>query len=50
MYRLDTDQPFGHSFLYTLDYIDSVQLFYCPSWDHPYMQIDKTNEAGNFGG
>jgi prepilin-type N-terminal cleavage/methylation domain-containing protein len=50
MYQIAKDQPFGQSFLYVLRYIDTPAIFYCPTWDHPYMMYGQRNAAGNYGG
>ena len=50
MYRLAANRPFGQSYLITEGYIDTPKVFYCPSWDHPYMMYGKKSSNGQYGG
>ena len=48
VYRIATSMAFGMAIPYHTNYIDSPHVFYCPSWTHPYMQMNKI--SGGFGG
>ena len=50
VYRIATSMPFGAAIPYHHGYIDTPNLFYCPSWTQPYMQLDKRNSGGQYGG
>ena len=50
VYRIATKMAFGMAIPYHLEYIDVPNVFYCPSWTHPYMQMNKTNSNGKYGG
>lgn len=42
------NEPYGLAFLVG-DYLGSAELLYCPSWKHPFLQMDKragSNEDG----
>lgn len=45
-YSVPNNQPMGLAFLITKNYI-GPQLFYCPSWTHPWNQYDKVDVAGD---
>ena len=40
--------PLQLGYLYHYNYIESAQMFYCPSWKHPYSQYGVNK--GKFGG
>jgi len=50
VYRIATNMPFGMAIPYHAGYVDVPDVFYCPSWEHPYMQMNKTNSGGHYGG
>ena len=50
VWRITTNTPFGMAIPYAQGYIDTPSVFYCPSWTHPYMQLNKTTSNGRYGG
>ncbi len=46
-YSVPNSQPMGLAFLITEKYITTPQIFYCPSWTHPWNQFDVVDVAGN---
>ena len=50
VYRIATSMAFGMAIPYDRGYLDSPGAFYCPSWTHEYMQMNKLNSNGRLGG
>ena len=50
VYRIATSMAFGMAIPYDRGYLDSPEAFYCPSWTHEYMQMNKLNSNGQLGG
>ena len=50
VYRMATQMAFGAAIPYHQDYIGTPDIFYCPSWEHPYMQKNKRTSGGHYGG
>ena len=50
VYRIATQMAFGMAIPYDTGYIDSPDVFYCPSWTHEYMQKNQLNSGGQYGG
>ena len=50
VYRFATDMAFGAAIPFHQGYIDTPDYFYCPSWEHPYMQKNTLNSNGSYGG
>ena len=50
VYRIATKTAFGMAIPYHTGYLNSPELFYCPSWTHPYMQMNKISDTGLWGG
>ena len=50
VYRIATSMAFGMAIPYDRGYLDSPEAFYCPSWTHEYMQMNKLNSNGRLGG
>lgn len=50
VWRIGTNMAFGAAIPYDRGYLDSPDAFYCPSWEHPYMQKNKLNGSGSMGG
>jgi prepilin-type N-terminal cleavage/methylation domain-containing protein/prepilin-type processing-associated H-X9-DG protein len=50
VFRIGTQTAFGAAIPYHTDYVETTDFLYCPSWTHPYMQKNKTNGSGKYGG
>ena len=50
VYRIATQMAFGAAIPYDIGYVDTPDIFYCPSWTQPYMQKNKRNGGGQYGG
>ena len=42
--------PMGMAFLITRQYIPQAEVFYCPSWSHPYLQYGQVNVSSDAWG
>jgi prepilin-type N-terminal cleavage/methylation domain-containing protein len=49
-YTVQSNEPWGLGMLVTEGYLPSIDILYCPSWEHPFMQIDMTKSDGKYGG
>lgn len=50
VYRVATKMAFGAAIPFDQGYLSSADVFYCPSWTHPYMKKNKRNGNGSYGG
>ena len=50
VYRIATQTAFGAAIPYHTGYLDSPDIFYCPSWTQPYMQKNTLRSNGYWGG